>query len=529
MPAKIYHLKETNMIRSTIIAFLFCMGLALSGFSGEAQDKTRGAASASQSIHIRVRLAEEQRTDTLRLVVCHYIINDRYKDADIRTATRDASGFYSFTVVGIMDFTYISLFKDFKGKNPKYMLQYYLTEPGDDITVRMVPDTGYIVKGQLFISPYFFPTYDYANWRFIFSGKGSPKYQCRYDIDKAVVAQTPITTSIDPAGRLVPETDYSDVCERISNGLLAKNKTLIGAACVDQLRTDFFATFESERIKWINSSLYRYRDDTILLKKVLAEHERKLKDARYSFINQDRSSQYAQFVTAKALLDARLFGAAKIYEALNATYQGELRDKVLTLFAIQISLRSSNQNVVNQALQSVRTEYCQAILSRYSDANSIGKTAYPFLLTDIDGKKVRLQDLAGKVVFMDFWFNGCDACTAYYQNVLSKVEDVYKNNKKVVFLSINVDANREKWLDGIHSGTYTSSSDALNLNTNGQGTDDPLIQFYGFTGYPKMLLIGRDGKIVSNNYDDLRAKGVDGLRKAIESAIEYKPDGMTRL
>lgn len=40
----------------------------------------------------------------------------------------------------------------------------------------------------------------------------------------------------------------------------------------------------------------------------------------------------------------------------------------------------------------------------------IGKKAPPFSLKDLNGKTVRLSDLEGKVVMIDFWATWCHAC-----------------------------------------------------------------------------------------------------------------------
>jgi hypothetical protein len=43
-------------------------------------------------------------------------------------------------------------------------------------------------------------------------------------------------------------------------------------------------------------------------------------------------------------------------------------------------------------------------------AKVMGKPAADFETTDIDGKKVKLSDLRGKVVVLDFWYRGCGWC-----------------------------------------------------------------------------------------------------------------------
>src|SRR5205823_5069449 len=43
-------------------------------------------------------------------------------------------------------------------------------------------------------------------------------------------------------------------------------------------------------------------------------------------------------------------------------------------------------------------------------ANILGHPAAEFETTDLDGKRVRLADLRGQVVVLDFWYRGCGWC-----------------------------------------------------------------------------------------------------------------------
>ncbi|WP_288878862.1 TlpA family protein disulfide reductase [Pedobacter panaciterrae] len=135
-------------------------------------------------------------------------------------------------------------------------------------------------------------------------------------------------------------------------------------------------------------------------------------------------------------------------------------------------------------LKTIRSQYAERLLD--------------YTVTDPKGQVVKLSRYANKVVLLDFWYNGCGYCARYYQTVLKKVEDLFKDNKGVVFLSISIDKSRKKWLDGIESKKYTSP-DAINFNTNGQGQKDPLVANNNITAAPHVILLNKAGRIAQNN------------------------------
>lgn len=153
-------------------------------------------------------------------------------------------------------------------------------------------------------------------------------------------------------------------------------------------------------------------------------------------------------------------------------------------------------------LKTIRSQYADRLLD--------------YTVTDPKGQVVKLSRYANKVVLLDFWYNGCGYCARYYQTVLGKAEELFKDNKEVVFLSISIDKSRKRWLDGIESRKYTAP-DGLNFNTNGLGHMDPLVANSDIKGAPHVILLNKEGRIAYNN--STRLYEYDSLVESIQQQL----------
>lgn len=63
--------------------------------------------------------------------------------------------------------------------------------------------------------------------------------------------------------------------------------------------------------------------------------------------------------------------------------------------------------------------------------------------TDDQDKLIKIEDLAGKVVFINFWATWCPPCKAEMPSI-QVLKDKFKDNEQVVFMMVEIEGESEK-------------------------------------------------------------------------------------
>ncbi|SDH29684.1 TlpA family protein disulfide reductase [Mucilaginibacter gossypii] len=211
-------------------------------------------------------------------------------------------------------------------------------------------------------------------------------------------------------------------------------------------------------------------------------------------------------------------GLKKIYTHLKANYTGDIREKLITYTILSASGSNDLKECYEDALKYVKNAEFKTALINHCQVIP-GSPAYDFNLPDTNLIVHHLSDYKGKVVVLDFWFTGCGNCRKLTP-ILRNIEDHYKNNDDVIFISISSDKELKNWKAGIKSGFYTTSPEEINLFTAGKGRYDPFYQKSNIQAAPTLRIIDKYGnwcenpvKYGSDNGEDLITRINQALNK----------------
>ena len=132
---------------------------------------------------------------------------------------------------------------------------------------------------------------------------------------------------------------------------------------------------------------------------------------------------------------------------------------------------------------------------------AIGKTAPDFTQPDTLGRAVKLSDLRGKYVLVDFWASWCGPCRAENPNLVKSFNRFKDKGFTVLGVSLDQPGKKEAWMAAIHKDglAWTQVSDL-------KFWDNEAAVLYGIKAVPANLLLDREGKIIAK---DLRGAELD--------------------
>lgn len=504
------------MIHSIAFFLTFILWVGWSSSRAQSQAATGGMA------QITVNMKDAKLGDTIRLEIFDAIYSAETQELkqphEEYIAVKNAKGAFVFHVPVLKKLRYISLYKDKVTESNAEpfapILREYMVEPNDKITIDIVRNDSYHPNEHLINNKTpeieAQPSLIYEKqYGLHFRGNGSAKFRLRHLLDSVSARFEPI--HLDSIGALKENTAIS-----AGRKMLRLFKPEINPLILDILKADLIGKVDGLELR----ALLSYKRYDLISQYFVHAQERfsdeVIMNSRFYpfFIFRKYEIEYPNPVGGKSL-------SAGAYYFIKKEYQpGELRDKLLAMYVALHAQRLQN-SVLEDAKRTIKTPLYLKMVMDIANQVFPGQIAYNFELPDVSGKKVKLSDFRGKVVFIDFWFTGCSACKGYYRDIVYKIEDKMSADTNMVFLTISIDRNKNNWRQSVKGGEYTSDK-AVNLYTDGEGPLHTVIDHYKVQGYPRPMLIDRDGRVFTDKDTDLRSNGLAELEKQIHKAMNSK-------
>lgn len=146
----------------------------------------------------------------------------------------------------------------------------------------------------------------------------------------------------------------------------------------------------------------------------------------------------------------------------------------------------------------------EEVIAKFGDTKEIN-----FILTNLEGKNIKLSDYKGKVVVLDFWATWCGPCRASFPHMQELVNE-YKNNDVVFFFIATWQEGKPGEVKAEVSKFITDNKYPFNVLFD---YDNDIVAKYKIKGIPTKIVIDKSGEILSVNCS------ADNLKALIDESV----------
>jgi thiol-disulfide isomerase/thioredoxin len=136
-----------------------------------------------------------------------------------------------------------------------------------------------------------------------------------------------------------------------------------------------------------------------------------------------------------------------------------------------------------------------------------GEVVPDFAFASFSGETVKLSDLRGRYVLLDFWATWCRPCVASLSAV-QRLHDAYGTGKGLVILGLNLDEDPDEARRFVEGRKLPGTHGSL-----GGRAGEPTLTRFAISSVPAYFLIGPDGKLIH------RAASLDEIDEAVRRVL----------
>jgi len=181
--------------------------------------------------------------------------------------------------------------------------------------------------------------------------------------------------------------------------------------------------------------------------------------------------------------------------------------KILSVYSTTYGKKKTSELYERFSKENKDSKYGQKI-AKFIELNKepkVGEQFADFEMTDLNGNPLRLSNIKGKIILLEFWSSWCGPCRKENPNLVKTYEKFQPKGFEI--FAVSLDEDKDSWLKAIEK-------DNLNWKhvSDLKGNSNEASLIYGINGIPDNFLIAENGEIIGR---DLRGEALNEKLKEI--------------
>ena len=228
------------------------------------------------------------------------------------------------------------------------------------------------------------------------------------------------------------------------------------------------------------------------------------------------TQQEAQRNASTKVKNYQLFFDSEYEKRNNAVinYLLDNKNDLAVLMFIDMFPKDKNKELHTEVIKALYEHYPKQplVAERYKIENSpatstaVGAIAPDLAFENPEGKVLKLSDLRGKVVLIDFWASWCRPCRMENPNVVKTYRQYHDQGFEVY--SVSLDRDKASWIKAIEADGLIWPNHVSDLGY----WQSQAAKIYGVSSIPATFLIDKDGRIIAKN---LRGAALENALKTL--------------